>query len=204
VTHLKHGEIFNSYFIANLLLSVLVKEFWKSCYIWWSYDKNLVAYFFDSRCTFWKISLQTSHWPKHWQGRAKRTRIKLVLPGRPPTNSSFRYGQQYRPIISQCINRPEFIVHSVVGLLPRSTGNAGIQHVSWFQSPYSCWCISPETFVNNRINLILRETRVPGLHFCRWLTGGYMRILISRSWLCNRGTAPYSLINVQNCSLYIR
>jgi len=34
------GGIFNDFFIANLLLSVTVKEFWRSVRIWQSYGKK--------------------------------------------------------------------------------------------------------------------------------------------------------------------
>jgi len=33
-TRVNHGKIFNDFFIANLLLSVMVKEFWRSVRIW--------------------------------------------------------------------------------------------------------------------------------------------------------------------------
>jgi len=40
-TRVNHGKIFNYLFIANLLLSVVVKEFWRSVRIWQSYGKKL-------------------------------------------------------------------------------------------------------------------------------------------------------------------
>jgi len=40
-TRVNHGEIFNDLFIANLLLSLMVKEFWRSVRIWQSYGKKL-------------------------------------------------------------------------------------------------------------------------------------------------------------------
>jgi len=49
-TWVNDGEIFNDFFIANLLLSVMVKEFWRSVRIWQSYCKNKVAPFFRTRC----------------------------------------------------------------------------------------------------------------------------------------------------------
>jgi len=39
-TRVNHGKIFNDFFIANLLLNVTVKEFWRSVRIWQSYGKN--------------------------------------------------------------------------------------------------------------------------------------------------------------------
>jgi len=36
-TRVNYGKIFNQFFIANLLLSVMVKEFWRSVRIWQSY-----------------------------------------------------------------------------------------------------------------------------------------------------------------------
>jgi len=41
---LKAGGIFNDHFIANLPLSIHLKEFQKSVTIWWSYDENLVSF----------------------------------------------------------------------------------------------------------------------------------------------------------------
>jgi len=38
------GTFDSDYFIANFWKSAPVKEFWKSVGIWWSYDRNLVAY----------------------------------------------------------------------------------------------------------------------------------------------------------------
>jgi len=35
-----YGRIFNDFFIANLLLSVMVNEFWRSLRIWQSYGKK--------------------------------------------------------------------------------------------------------------------------------------------------------------------
>ena len=43
---MNHGKIFNDLFIANLLLSVTVKEFWRSVRIWQSYGKKLSGTFF--------------------------------------------------------------------------------------------------------------------------------------------------------------
>jgi len=40
-TSVNHGKIFNDFFIANLLLSVKVKEFWRLVRIWQSYGKKL-------------------------------------------------------------------------------------------------------------------------------------------------------------------
>jgi len=45
-TRLSCGEIFNNHFTSNFLASVSVTELRKSFNICWSYDKNLVAYFF--------------------------------------------------------------------------------------------------------------------------------------------------------------
>jgi len=39
-TRVNCGKIFNDFFIANLLLSVTIKEFWKSVRIWQSYGKK--------------------------------------------------------------------------------------------------------------------------------------------------------------------
>jgi len=40
-TRVNHGKIFNDFFIVNLLLSVMVKEFWRSVRIWQSYGKKI-------------------------------------------------------------------------------------------------------------------------------------------------------------------
>jgi len=50
-TQVNCGKIFNNFFIANLLLSVMVKEFWRSVRIWQSYGKKLSGtFFFRTRC----------------------------------------------------------------------------------------------------------------------------------------------------------
>jgi len=41
------GGIFNDFFIANLLLSVTVKEFWRSVKIWQSYGKKYSGTYFS-------------------------------------------------------------------------------------------------------------------------------------------------------------
>jgi len=56
-TRVNYGKIFNDLFIANLLLSVIVKEFWRSVRIRQSYGKNQVAPFFpDTVYTCFEIS----------------------------------------------------------------------------------------------------------------------------------------------------
>jgi len=42
-----YGKIFNDLFIANLLLSVMVKEFWRSVRIRQSYSKKSSGTFFS-------------------------------------------------------------------------------------------------------------------------------------------------------------
>jgi len=52
-TQVNYGRIFNDFFIANLLLSVTVKEFWRSVRIWQSYGKKIKWHLFPdtpSRC----------------------------------------------------------------------------------------------------------------------------------------------------------
>jgi len=39
-TRVNYGRIFSDFFIANLLLSVTVKEFWRSLKIWQGYGKK--------------------------------------------------------------------------------------------------------------------------------------------------------------------
>jgi len=51
-TRVNYGKIFNDLFIANLLLSVLVKEFWRSVRIRQSYSKKSSGtFFFRTRCS---------------------------------------------------------------------------------------------------------------------------------------------------------
>jgi len=45
-TWVNDAKIFNDFFIANLLLSVMVKEFWRSVSIWQSYGKKYSGTFF--------------------------------------------------------------------------------------------------------------------------------------------------------------
>jgi len=42
-----YGKIFNDIFIANLLLSVMVKEFWRLVRIWQIYGKKSSGTFFS-------------------------------------------------------------------------------------------------------------------------------------------------------------
>jgi len=49
---MNYGKIFNDLFIANLLLSVTVKEFWRSVRIRQSYGKKIKWHlFFRTRCS---------------------------------------------------------------------------------------------------------------------------------------------------------
>jgi len=49
-TWVNAGEIFNDFFIANLLLSVMVKEFWRSVRILQSNGKKYSGTFFRTQC----------------------------------------------------------------------------------------------------------------------------------------------------------
>jgi len=52
VTQIRCGGITNKNCVANLLMNLLVKEFWKSANIWrsyWQYYSGL--FFIDSQCT---------------------------------------------------------------------------------------------------------------------------------------------------------
>jgi len=51
-TRVNYGKIFNDLFIATLLLSVMVKEFWRSVRIRQSYGKKSSGTFFRTRCRF--------------------------------------------------------------------------------------------------------------------------------------------------------
>ena len=46
-TRVNHGKIFNDLFIANLPLSEMVKEFWRSVRIWQSYGKKIKWHLFS-------------------------------------------------------------------------------------------------------------------------------------------------------------
>jgi len=50
-TRVNYGKIFKDLFIANLLLSVTVKEFWRSVRFGKVTAKNQVAPFFRTRCS---------------------------------------------------------------------------------------------------------------------------------------------------------
>jgi len=46
-----YGKIYNDFFIANLVLSVMVKEFWKFVRIWQRCGKKIKWHlFFRTRC----------------------------------------------------------------------------------------------------------------------------------------------------------
>jgi len=51
-TRVNDGRIFNDFFIANLLLSVMVKEFWRSVRILQSYGKKMKWHLFSRT---WRI-----------------------------------------------------------------------------------------------------------------------------------------------------
>jgi len=51
-TRVNYCKIFNDLFIANLLLSVMVKEVWRSVRIWQSYGKKLSGTFFSGHGVF--------------------------------------------------------------------------------------------------------------------------------------------------------
>jgi len=51
-TYLRCGEIFKYDFVANLLLSLSVKVFWKSVNICESYRQDFSVSFFDSQCIY--------------------------------------------------------------------------------------------------------------------------------------------------------
>jgi len=46
-TRVNYGKIFNDLFIANLLLSVMVEEFWRSVRIWQSYGQKIKWHLFS-------------------------------------------------------------------------------------------------------------------------------------------------------------
>jgi len=61
-THLKCGGIFKHDFVANLLLSLIVEEFWKSVNKWQSYVQEfLLLFFIDSRCSLLTLQVLRYH-----------------------------------------------------------------------------------------------------------------------------------------------
>jgi len=50
-TYLTRGGIFKYYFVANLPVSLPVKEFQKSVNIWRSYGQEFSVLFFETQCT---------------------------------------------------------------------------------------------------------------------------------------------------------
>ena len=52
ITHLRCGGIVDEDSVANLLVNLSVKEFWKSVKIWRSYGQDYSGLFFiDSQCS---------------------------------------------------------------------------------------------------------------------------------------------------------
>jgi len=60
-TRVNYGKIFNDLFIANLLLSVMVKEFWRSVRIQQIYGKKSSGTFFSGHGVY------TAHAGIHWR-----------------------------------------------------------------------------------------------------------------------------------------
>jgi len=52
-TGVNYGKIFNDVFIENLLLSVMVKEFWRSVRVRQSYGKKSSGTFFSGHGVYW-------------------------------------------------------------------------------------------------------------------------------------------------------
>jgi len=50
---LRCGGMFNNDFVANLLLSLPVKELWKSVSIWRSYGQKYSVLVFNARCNIY-------------------------------------------------------------------------------------------------------------------------------------------------------
>jgi len=59
-TYLRCGGIFTYEFVANVSLSLLAKEFWKSVNIWGSCGQEFSVLFFDSRCSYRYVSTYRS------------------------------------------------------------------------------------------------------------------------------------------------
>ena len=71
------GGIFIYDFVTNFLLSLTVKEVWKSVIIWWSHGQELGVLFFDSQCRN-SNQRRTAAKPAAylWKGRASKRRKK--------------------------------------------------------------------------------------------------------------------------------
>jgi len=64
-TRVNYGKIFNEFCIANLLLSVIVKEFWRSVRIRQSYGKKSSGtFFFRTRCSFYRSASMQGSLPR--------------------------------------------------------------------------------------------------------------------------------------------
>jgi len=63
-TRVNYGKIFNDLFIANLLLSVMVKEFWRSVRIRQSYGKKSSGTFFSGHGVL-LFCMQRLKWQNH-------------------------------------------------------------------------------------------------------------------------------------------
>ena len=58
-TYLRCGGILKCEFVANLSLSLPVKEFWKSVNVWERYGQEFGVLFFDSRCRVCELISQS-------------------------------------------------------------------------------------------------------------------------------------------------
>jgi len=54
-TRVNYGKIFNNLFIAKLLLSVMVKQFWRSVKIRQSYGKKIKWHLFSGHSVYCKL-----------------------------------------------------------------------------------------------------------------------------------------------------
>jgi len=65
-TYLRCGGIFKHKFVANLPVSLPVKEFWKSVNIWGSYGQEFgVLFFWDTVYIKKNLQRRTEDWPHH-------------------------------------------------------------------------------------------------------------------------------------------
>ena len=84
-TYWRCGGIFKYEFVANLPLSVLVKEFWKSVNIWGSYGQEFsVLFFWDT--VYYSLSVWASFTGEWVAGessnQSKKSRVTFVWSGR--------------------------------------------------------------------------------------------------------------------------
>ena len=72
-TYVRRGGIFQ--FVADVSLSMLAKEFWKSVNVWRSYGQEISVLFFDSRCSKQQFYINRRRQNKDLTHKAKSPRL---------------------------------------------------------------------------------------------------------------------------------